>query len=257
MPLRSFRIVELGVGSAQKIVELSGKPRHAKDEFLGVDLQQANVPGTTNSVEFLGLPKPTMEKVWPQPNLKVTRGKDAVSFLAEQPSSSVDHIYAHFLAEHIPLHKRKSLFAHAMKVMRPGARLVMVEQANWNAQLRDEISKTGFVVHSKPLNPADLRRLGTNHARTRLASYEQHLQTRRTADPSTLDSEMKLVIRGSGESLREILEEVEGKKRGTEARAAIDRVVQGAHLSYENNPWVAIYARKPRVEALQSALSST
>lgn len=249
MSLRSFKIVELGVGSAHKIVELSGKPRHAKDEFLGVDIEQAKVQSHQGlkSVGGVELPDIPMEKVLPQPNLRVTRGKDAASFLAEQKPSSVDHLYAHFLVHDLPLAKRKILFARAMQAMRPGARFVIVEGVFWNAQLRDEILKAGFSVHSKHLSIADLRRLGTEHALNRASSYAHLLKTLRAVPPSVIEGVTRRGVALSREFYRKYFEKVEGKKRSKEVRAAIARVVEDLHLIYKQQalPWVAVYARKP------------
>ncbi len=242
MAQKLFRVGELGVGSGRKIVELARGVRHLNVEFLGVDLEPVGRYADA-------------EKRFSAKNLRVERGKDAEQFLREQPPESFDHLYAHFLLQHVPYSRRQSLYGQIMRSLKPSAHFATVENIHFLRQLSNELESKGFEVHSRQLSSEELLQLGSDNAQHNaehalallgmLADLPENPTpaARATGIPSRGEA-IRTDLKVTRKKIGARLEKLEGSKKSREARVAIDRVLKDVEKFYSQQPFAIIFARK-------------
>lgn len=95
------------------------------------------------------------------PNLIVASGKRAVEFLQAEKPNSFDHLYAHFLLQHLSFQERKRLYLEIWRTLRPGTSFVTLEEMHQQRYLPLELRRAGFAVSVRKLKPEDVVKFDT------------------------------------------------------------------------------------------------
>jgi len=247
---KPFRVAGLGEGlRMKKAVDLS--LRHARDEITGVDIDKT---------EYSKYLKKKGLKEKPR-NLDVRGRTDAISYLKAQRPESLDHVYAHFLLQHLSFAKRQELLQGAFNALRKGGRFLTVEEMHYSGQLQAELKSQGFEVFAKRLTPEQVFELGTDNAQMNARAYWDRQQLldqigqmpRRQKEAffrerglRTVEDLKKIDVVEVREFIKARIMEREGENPSPEARKAIDNILAGVSERYSERPFVAIIAKKSR-----------
>jgi SAM-dependent methyltransferase len=177
---RNFTRV-LGIGEGKRLrksVDLS--VRHPKTEFVA--LEKAKM----HELDVFGYLKEKGIRTKPQ-NLTIKAGIAGEKYLAEQRPNSFDHIYSHFLTQHMSFESRRELFRQVARTLKPGSRFVIIEMANYEKTLEMELRNAGLKVSKRRMTPEELFKLSTDNgnANAKSAANAKHtLDVLRRAGPS-------------------------------------------------------------------------
>jgi len=253
---RIRKVLEVGCGiGAQKAIAMAID--HPDREIHGVDRE----PGSQHERLLQLLRRENLR------NLKVTKGKSAVTYLRElwekEKTPIYDHAYAHWVLSTMSRQVRLGLFKELIKNIKPGAKWSIIDEGFIEEQIADELREAGFKVSARritlnelikdpPLNieqiaisnPLRLLRTGSGT----IANYglmdnfvkEFEELKRRHGEGAAL----KLIKRDK-QILRQRLENYETEKPTGKDAEAIRRMVmhRGSDLQ---KPFVVITAAKPK-----------
>jgi SAM-dependent methyltransferase len=152
---RIKRIGGLGEGKRlRKAVDLS--LRHKSVEVVAVEKADLNQLAHFDYLREKG------QRTKPA-NLTVKAGIAAEKYLAGEKPNSFDHLYAHFLTQHLAFAKRRELFAQVWRTLKPGTRFVVMDAWAYEKPLAMELRNAGFRVSTKRLTPEEVMRLGADN----------------------------------------------------------------------------------------------
>lgn len=261
MARRAFKVAGLGEGRrARKAVDLA--LTHPEAEVTSIDSQKKSIYGRY-LLERGERQKPA--------GLAVLANTDALKFLRSRKRESLDHLYAHFLLQHLSFAQRRALLSEALRVLRKGARLAVVEEMHYASQLGIEMQKAGFRVFQKRMSARELLKLGTDNADMNAATNleRQRMMAQFAMLPKgMLERLQPKVAKGKKarnveelkqidtqevrEIIRQRIEAREGKKPSPEVRQAIGRILGAVGERYSEKPFVVLWARKPRTASKHS-----
>jgi hypothetical protein len=259
MQKRSTRpktIAGLGEGlRARKSIDLAIK--HPKNRFFAVDLMQ--------SKEHFGYLREKQGHTRIPGNLTIRNGESAQKFLQTQAKDSLDHVYAHFLLQHVKYSERQEIFRELMRTMRPGAKFVTIEDGHYSKQLPIELRKNGFRVTQKRISAKELAKLRTDNAdmnsKAKLGKEnllrlvgtmppEQIAQMARNPNIRSAQALKETDIKEVREIIRKKLYEKEGPNAPREAKEAMQLILHSMPEGFTQTPFTIITATKERVRKL-------
>ena len=223
--------MEIGVGpKAERISALAGRRRMAKVSFIGVDKVNET------PVWFTG-----------RGNLRVVKA-DGIGFLTRAAAQSLDHIYSLFTIKHVPFHGRTKLFEQAIRALKPGRELLIVDDSWYRNQFARELTKAGFVVTSREMSPQETLKLGSPGAKIRGESTA--IAARKLSLKPEIEGQKlaKAALTYALPLLKRDLAMVEGTKPDKATAKVIEAILRD-HLGVDvSNPAVLIRAYKPVVK---------
>lgn len=249
-------VVGLGEGPrARKAIDLALK--HKKTNFIAVEKLKADKLTHFKYLKekgHIGVPA----------NLTIKSGTGAGKFLSSQKANSFNHVYSHFLLQHVSFSERKQIFAELMRTLKPGARFSTIEDGHYGKAFPLELQRAGFKVTTKMISPEELLRIGTDNAdmnaRVSMERKEflEFLKTLHPQDFANMSSQLPKspkspedLKRIDIEKVRKILENkwkgIDGKDMGAEARESMRLALRDLRGRYGEKPFVVITAAKARV----------
>ncbi len=84
--------------------------------------------------------------------------------MAGERANSFDHLYAHFLTQHLAVSTRKELFKQAWRTLKPGNKFVIIEARAYEKPLEMELRNAGFGVSKRRITAEELLKLGADNA---------------------------------------------------------------------------------------------
>ena len=150
------RVAGLGDGpELKKSTELA--IRHPNVEFVANDIKPLDKRAFRQHLKRMGVTaKPA--------NLTIAASTDAIKLLKNEKPDSFDHIYAHFLLQHMAPEQRAGLFAQVWRTLRPGAKFKTLESGHYSQLLIMELRNRGFKVTARTATLDEVKRVGTPRA---------------------------------------------------------------------------------------------
>ncbi|MFA6268953.1 MAG: hypothetical protein WCW13_02475 [archaeon] len=261
MQRKFSRIAGLGEGKRlKKSVDLA--LRHPRTEVVAIEKAEASQLDHFKYLRELGA------KTKPN-NLTIKSGIAAEKYLAGERPNSFNHLYAHFLTQHLAYSTRQQLFKQAWRTLKPGAKFMVIEFGAHKKTLEIELRNTGFGVSARRITSEELLKLDTDNAYNNAMSsleLKNMVDTLKTLSPIQRTALLARITKGKATTIEELkklnLEEVRelhtalftkynGPNPPQEAKNSHKLVLQSlkGDLLYEK-PFVVITARKPRVRYL-------
>ncbi|HLC93345.1 MAG TPA: class I SAM-dependent methyltransferase [archaeon] len=241
MPRQIKRVAGLGEGPIlKKAVDLA--LRHPDVNFFANDLRVHNKSALGEYLHGQGhfeIP----------PNLKIATGLEAQHILRAEKPNSFDHIYAHFLLQHVPRPQRVELYQQILRTLRPGATFKTVEEEGYGKLISIELAQHGFGVTTKAMASAEVKRLGTPQAEKNAKTLDEFMHRRdelKQSDGSQASESFR-------RELFDYLKEVKLKERAEQNLETHDGLLllnRYEQFDTKNQPFVLITARKSKVRYL-------
>jgi len=252
------RIAGLGEGKRlRKAVDLS--LRHPSVEVVAVEKAKA---GELLHFEYL---RERKAKVKPS-NLTIRAGIAAEEYLAREKANSFDHLYAHFLTQHLAHAKRAALFREVWRTLKPGTKFVVIEAWAYDKTLQMELRNAGFGVSAKRITAEELLKLGADNADNNTRSSietRDTIELLRTMPKNAAANIISRITKGKAstiEGLKKINEQevrelhtglfnkynrLKPSEEAKNSNKLVTRAIRGD--SYFTTPFVVITATKPKV----------
>ena len=248
---KSRRVLELAAGPrAKKAVDLA--LRRSKTEITAIDLRK-----DVNYARYL---KEKGIHFKPK-NLDIKANTDAEGYLKRQKGNHFDHIYAHFLFQHLTTAKRAATFAQIWRTLRPGGTFLAIGEDPYSQQQALELQRQGFRVSIRPVSRKEMEKLDTDYGRHNLWAEEQVerlIKKTMQEDPSG-ELAKSIFLQAGRISLNRELKEI-GEELGTEpAKSAYKKMLRDSSRIrlYERKRFFAIWAKKPRIRYVGPEGAST
>ncbi len=105
-------------------------------------------------------------------NLTIEANIDAVALLKKEKPASFDHIYTHFLLQHLPRQQRAELYREMWRTLRPGGKIKVLEELRFAKLFAIEFGSSGFSVSSRAITTQHAVEIGTFHALRNAAKWK-------------------------------------------------------------------------------------
>ncbi len=153
---RIRRVAGLGEGKRlRKSIDLA--LRHPATDFVAVEKAHAD------ELTHFSYLKERGAKLKPN-NLTIRAGITAEKYLTGEKANSFDHLYAHFLGQHLSFAARQELFRQAWRTLKPGTRFAIIDAWAYEKPFMMELRNAGFSVNAKKITAEELLKLGTDNA---------------------------------------------------------------------------------------------
>ena len=251
-------VVGLGEGlRARKAIDLALK--HKKTNFIAVEKLKAS---ELSHFKYL---KDRGQRMMPS-NLTIKTGTGAGKFLSAQKANSLDHVYSHFLLQHVAFAERKQIFGELMRAMKPGARFSTVEDGHYGKAFPLELQRAGFKVTTKRLSPEEVARMGTDNAdmnarapveRKEFIEFLKTLSPQEFANvtmqtgkrPKSPEDLKRIDIEEVRGILKTKWRAIDGAKAEQGAKDSLRLALRDMRGRYDERPFVRITATKGRARA--------
>lgn len=238
-------VLELAAGErGRKVVELA--LAHPKTQFVAIDHLNVDYKGYLQSKGVKRVPS----------NLKVIEHRDALQQLLRSKPNFFDHVYTHFLLQHLSYAQRTSICQELLRVLKPGAKFVTVEQYHVSRQIPLELRKAGFKVTVKPMSVQQLFKLGTDcgdlNAQRATLTERRIAAARAYGGREAEEAEKQVMINGGRWQMMNTAN-VNGDLKTIEGRKALERIMQDEERQFTHSHFYVITATKPRSSRFASA----
>ncbi|GEM_PF-6240192 len=228
---RARIVVELGSGDGLTLRKFASRFKKSGLHFTGVDTASATPfeqSGAGSNFEFVK--------------------SDAAEFLSKAEQNSIHHAFSAFSLKHVPFKRRKSIFYHLFRALKPGRHLAIMEDSPYAAVFKEQLERAGFKVRVSELAGEELGKYPSKDTAERygVAKILAEALKKYEASPEHV---RKGALKGSREVglrvLTRAIEKVEGSKPEKETLAAIKKVFSEAQKLYPLKMFRLVRAFKP------------
>ena len=231
-------VLELAAGErGRKIVDLA--LRHPMIKFAAIDHLSVGYKEYLRSKGINKVPN----------NLSVIEYRDVLDHLLRSKSNYFDHVYSHFLLQHLSYAKRIAVCEELMRVLKPGTRFVTVEQYHTSRQIPLELEQAGFRVSVKPVGIQQIANLGTDSGdlnAARAVHTERRLASARAYGGKEFeDAEKNSMLQGGWWQMMETARD-NGDLNSPEGKKALQTMMEDEERQFTHSHFYVITAFKPK-----------